>query len=243
MNAPVFLVDELPTADTTVLGGAEGRHAATVRRLRPGERVDLADGVGGLAECTVVGGGRDTIEVAVLDRRRVPAPTPRLVAVQALAKGDRGELAVELMTEGGVDEIVPWQAARSVARWSPERAEKAVGRWRSTAREAAKQSRRAWLPAVSPLATTGDVSARLAAARCAIVLHEEATASLGAVDVPTMGEVVIVIGPEGGLDAAELADFTAAGAQAVRLGRTVFRTSSAGLAALSVLSARLGRWD
>ena len=112
----------------------------------------------------------------------------------------------------------------------------------ATAREAAKQSRRAWLPTVTPLADTSAVVERLAAAEAGFVLHEEAADRLATAELPTTGQIVLVVGPEGGVAPAEVAAFTAAGARAVRLGPTVLRTSTAGVAALAVLNARLARW-
>ncbi|MFF5263371.1 16S rRNA (uracil(1498)-N(3))-methyltransferase [Actinomadura viridis] len=243
MSPPVFLTETASLeGDHVVLGGAEGRHAATVKRLRPGERVDLTDGAGLLAECVVVTADRAALTLDVLARHRRPVPEPRLVVVQALPKGDRGELAVETMTEVGVDEIVPWAAARCVTQWRPERREKALGRWRATAREAAKQARRDRLPEVADLAATAAVARRLERADAALVLHEEAGEPLSAVRPPSTGEIVVVVGPEGGITGDELAAFTAAGARAVRLGPTVLRTSTAGVAAASVLLAATGRW-
>ena len=242
-TAPVFLVESLPERGDLVLDGPEGRHAAAVRRLRPGEQVRLSDGAGTVADGTVVTAGRDQLVVSVRDRTVVEPFLPRLVAVQALPKGDRGELAVELMTELGVDEIVPWAASRSITQWRGDRGERAVSRWRSTAREASKQSRRAWLPVVAPPAETPQVADRILAAGGGLVLHEAATTALTAAPLPAGGaELVIVIGPEGGLADPELAAFERAGALAVRLGPTVLRTSTAGAAALAVLSARTGRW-
>ena len=242
MSPPVFLVDALPDGTETVLAGAEGHHAATVRRLRPGAAVQLSDGAGGLAECTVTGVGPDRLTLAVLGRSRVDRPRPRFVVVQALAKGERGELAVELLTEVGADEVVPWAAARSVAVWRAERGVKALARWRATAREAAKQSRRAWLPLVSEPHGTAEVAARIVAAGGGLVLHGAAADPLAAAPLPSGGELVVVVGPEGGLTPDELAAFTAAGARPVRLGPTVLRTSTAGAVALAALSVRTGRW-
>ncbi|QKW34939.1 16S rRNA (uracil(1498)-N(3))-methyltransferase [Actinomadura sp. NAK00032] len=243
MSPPVFLAgaDALERG-TVVLDGPEGRHAAAVRRLRPGERVDLTDGAGLLAECVVTAADRASLTLDVLARHREPPPAPRIVVVQALPKGDRGELAVETMTEVGVDVIVPWAAERCVTRWRPERREKALGRWRATAREAAKQARRGRLPEVPDLASTEDVAARIAAASLALVLHEEAEAPLSGVRVPPDGDIVLVVGPEGGITEAELERFAAAGGSPARLGPTVLRTSTAGVAAGSVLLAATGRW-
>jgi 16S rRNA (uracil1498-N3)-methyltransferase len=226
-----------------VLSGSEGRHAATVRRLAPGERLDLTDGAGTLAECRVTAVRPGTVELAVLARRTEPAPQPRLAVVQALPKGDRGELAVETMTEVGVDVIVPWAAERCVAVWRGEKADKGVARWRSTAVAAAKQSRRAWFPEVTALASTAAVAGRIRSASLALLLDPEAAdplARLAAGAGP--GEVVVVVGPEGGISRAETRLLTEAGAAGARLGPTVLRASSAGAVAAALLMTATGRW-
>ena len=233
MTAPLFLSDDVSGAVLT-LGGDEGRHAATVRRIRAGERVDVGDGRGTVAECVVASVAGATLTLDVARRRSEPPPEPRLVVVQALAKGDRAEDAVEAMTEVGVDELVPWAAARSVVRWHDDKKRR---RWQATAREAAKQSRRAWVPEVAPLATTAEVAARLRAASLVVVLHETAEAALPA--PPDAGEIVVVVGPEGGITDEELAAF---GGTPYRLGRSVLRTSTAGVAAAAVLLSRTPRW-
>ena len=243
MSPPVFLVEPGRLAGERVrLDGPEGRHAATVRRLAPGERVDLTDGAGSLASCVVVAAGRDTLDLEVRHRRTEPPPAPRLVVVQALAKGERSETAVETLTEVGVDVVVPWSAERSIVRWRDERGTRALARWRSTAREAAKQARRAWLPDVRDPATTPEVAGLLAAAALPIVLHEAAAEPLAGIGPPPSGDVVVVVGPEGGVSDDELAAFAAAGAGAYHLGPTVLRTSTAGTVAAAVLLARSGRW-
>ena len=236
MTAALFLVDELPDGDAVALTGDEGRHAARVRRVLVGEQVLVGDGRGHIAECTVSTVTADGLELRVTARRTVPAPDPRLVIVQALPKGDRAELAVETMTELGVDVIVPWAAARSIAQWHGARGIKALEKWRRTAREAAKQSRRAWVPEVRDLVTTAEVVPTL-------VLHEAASAPLSSVALPDHGDILLVIGPEGGIADDELDAFASAGATAVRLGEPVLRTSTAGAAVLAALSVRLGRWS
>lgn len=233
MSNPVFLAADL-AGDRVVLEGPEGRHAATVRRLRVGEALDLVDGQGTRCTGTVAATTRDSVTVDVLSRVVEPAPTPRLTLVQALAKGDRGELAVELATEVGVDAVVPWSAARCVVRWDGERGVRALARWRSTAREAGKQSRRAWFPTVHDLMSTAQVAALPGQL---LVLHEQAGTPLSA--VPLLGDVVLVVGPEGGIAPEEL---DLLGGTAVRLGPSVLRTSTAGAAAAAVVSARTGRW-
>jgi len=240
-TAPLFLVDALPGNDRFPLTGDEGRHAARVKRLGAGERVLVGDGRGTVLECVVAGVLPDGLELTVESRRVEAAPSPRLVVVQALPKGERAELAVEVLTELGADEIVPWAASRSIAQWHGPRADKGLAKWRRTAAEAAKQSRRAWVPVVSPLARTVDVAARIGAST-ALVLHEAAAEPLTAAELPANEDVLVVVGPEGGIADDELAVFTAAGAVTVRMGAPVLRTSTAGAAALAALSTRLGRW-
>ena len=231
MTDALFLV---PSLDVEVLDGPEGHHAADVQRLRVGESLLLSDGRGGMASAVVRAAGRGRLELSTVERWYVDQPAPKLVVAQGIAKGDRGELAVQAMTEVGVDGIVPWVAARSVARWKDDRP---LERWRAVAREAAKQARRAWLPVVSAPVATRDLAPRVT-----FVLDASAEVRLSTVDIPAGGEIVIVVGPEGGVAPEELAAFEAAGAVPVRLGDTVLRTSTAGVAALSVLSGRLGRW-
>ncbi|MFD1546568.1 16S rRNA (uracil(1498)-N(3))-methyltransferase [Nonomuraea guangzhouensis] len=244
MTVPVFLAAGLAdlSGPELVLDGPEGRHAASVRRLRAGERLDLTDGAGTVAECVVREALKDALRLDVLGRYEVPPPEPRLVVVQGLPKGDRGELAVEMMTEAGVDVIVPWAAARSVTQWKGDRAAKSLAKWRSTAREAGKQARRFHLPEVTEPVSTAGVEALLAGAALGLVLHEEAAEPLSGVALPAGGDIVVVVGPEGGVSDEELAGFRAAKAVPVLLGPTVLRTSTAGVAAAAVLLARTGRW-
>jgi 16S rRNA (uracil1498-N3)-methyltransferase len=222
--------------------GHEAHHAVVVRRLRVGEQVTLADGLGLVATGEVGATTKRSFDVRVTSVDVVAEPSPSVTVVQALPKGERGELAVEVLTEIGVQRIVPWAAARSVAVWKGERAAKSHAKWQSTAREAAKQARRAWHPEVSLLASTVDVGALVSGADLAVVLHEDAIEPLGAIAVPDEGEILVVVGPEGGLTDDEVAGFVAAGAVAVRLGDEVLRTSTAGVAAVAALLARTPRW-
>jgi 16S rRNA (uracil1498-N3)-methyltransferase len=228
-----------------VLSGAEGRHAAVVRRLRAGERIDVGDGAGQVASCVVTrvldGGG---LELAVQARREVPRSRPLITVIQAIPKGDRGELAVEEMTEVGVDRIIPWAAERSVPVWRNGRG---AGRWRAKAREAAKQAERAWIPEVTDAVTTAEAAqlisvGGLTVGGLAVVLEPGAADPLAAIIPPADGELVVVIGPEGGITAAESAAFVAAGAKPYRLGPSILRTSTAGAVAAAVLLSRTSRW-
>jgi len=241
MSLPVFVHPELGGATVgslLSLTGDEGRHAAVVRRIRRGEQIELVDGAGIRVTGEVDETSKSGLVARVLDVRYEARPTPHITVVQAIPKGDRGELAVEVLTEIGVDVIVPWAASRSVGVWRGERAAKSLAKWRSTAREAAKQSRRSWFPEVREMASTADVAALLADADVAVVLHEDARTP-----IPSLGEArtaVLVVGPEGGIAPEELDAFAAG--QAVRLGREVLRTSTAGVAAVAALLSGSPRW-
>jgi 16S rRNA (uracil1498-N3)-methyltransferase len=240
-GAPLFLVDELPPGSPVLVTGHEGRHAVDVLRLTAGERVRVADGEGIVVEGVVAAAGPEGLQVEVLARHEVPAPSPELVLVQALPKGDRGPLAVELATELGVDRIVPWTASRCVTRWRDDRVDKGLAKWRSAARAASKQARRPRIPEVTAPMSTREVCGLLGDTDLALVLHEQARRPFSGVDVPATGVVAVVVGPEGGITDGEAVAFRAAGALVVRLGDEVLRTSTAGPAALAALSART-RW-
>ena len=247
MTAPVFVVDAVPGAGTFLLDGPEGRHAVAVKRLRAGEELVLTDGRGGWAACVVTAAeGRDQLTVEVREAQVDPEPTPRITVIQALPKGDRGELAVEIMTETGVDAIVPWAASRCITQWKGDRGLKALAKWRATAREAGKQSRRTRFPEVADAMSTKQAAALLARADFAAVLHEDRDHPSGALadaPLPAEGEIVLVVGPEGGVSPEELAVFEEAGAKPYRLGHSVLRTSTAGTAATALLLGRTGRWS
>ncbi len=246
MSLPVHLVDSLSgvgPGSVVEVTGDEAHHAVAVRRLREGERVVLTDGLGTSVLGSVAATGKRRLTVSVDSVERAERPDPAFTVVQALPKGDRGELAVEVLTEVGVDVVVPWAASRSVAVWKGERAAKSHAKWQATAREAAKQSRRSWLPTVPPLASTADLAMIIAEADLAVVLHEDAATPLSAVDVPASGRIVVVVGPEGGIAPEELAALADAGARSVRLGAEVLRTSTAGVVAVAALLARTPRWS
>jgi len=255
MSNPVFYAEANELASLGVgasfsLGGAEGRHAVTVKRLLPGEAVDLCDGAGLRLACTVTESGAGVLTV------RVEAVSPaeddglELVLVQALAKGDRDELAVETATELGIDGVVPWQAERSIVRWKMDKALKGPVKWRNVVAMAAKQARRSRIPWVGELVGTPGLVELIGAAELALILHEDALDTLPEVvrawraqsPDAAPGRIVMIVGPEGGMSAAEVQAFLAAGARMALLGRHVLRSSTAGPAAVVLLSQELGRW-
>jgi 16S rRNA (uracil1498-N3)-methyltransferase len=241
----LFYVDTVPSqGEVAQVAGDEGFHAANVRRIRPGEQIDLGDGAGAVAHCVVEAVGKGTLSARVIERREVPTPTPAVTLVQALPKSDRAELAVELATEAGVDAVVAWQAARCVARWDGQaKVDKGLRRWRAVARAAARQSRRAYIPPISGVVSTTELVERLRdASTTVLVLQESATDLLTEVPLAQADSVMVIVGPEGGITAEEIAALTDAGAHVVRLGPTVLRTSTAAAVALGALGATTGRW-
>ncbi|WHP18389.1 16S rRNA (uracil(1498)-N(3))-methyltransferase [Cellulomonas sp. ES6] len=254
MTAPVFLAEPgglaaLAPGDLYLLDGTEGRHAGVVQRRAPGERVDVVDTAGVRLVGEVEHVGPEGVHLRVQEVVVEAVPAPRLVLVQALAKGDRDELAIEAATEVGADGVVPWQAERSVVVWRGDRAAKSRARWLGTVRTAAKQARRAHVPEVE-LALDSPALARrvgdvVAAGGAALMLHEEATVPLAEAGLPAAGtgtDVLVVVGPEGGISEREVTALVGAGAVTVRLGPHVLRTSTAGPVALGLLAQRLGRW-
>ncbi|BCW71393.1 16S rRNA (uracil(1498)-N(3))-methyltransferase [Arthrobacter sp. NicSoilB8] len=257
MSNPVFFtapgtLDQQAPGSAFVLEGAEARHAVTVKRLAVGEAVDIADGAGKRLTGTVtaVAPGEMTVECRELANE--PQPGIRLVLVQALAKGDRDELAAETATELGIDAVIPWQAERSIVRWKAERAAKAHAKWQSVVTAAAKQARRAWIPEVRAAVDGAGLQAAVAAADLAVILHEDAVRPLRQVleswlesAVPgdeASREVLLIVGPEGGISPREVTRLCDAGAVTALLGHHVLRSSTAGPAATVLASDILGRW-
>lgn len=242
-DVALHFIDEQATGahpgDELELTGSEAHHAAAVRRVRQGEAVTLGDGRGTWLDGEVTEVEPKRVRIRVTAARVEDPARPRVVLAQALAKGDRDELAVQAATELGVDEVVPWQAARSISRWEGAKARKGRERWQAIVREAAKQAHRAWVPEVGEVSTTAQLAAR---AGLLLVLDPWTDVPLSGVALEGAGAITLVVGPEGGIAPEELERLEAAGARRVRLGTTVLRTSTAGPAALAVLNARLGRW-
>jgi len=243
-----FFIDDSLRAETAVPGavlsidGAEARHAVTVSRVKPGERLRIGNGAGLMLDVTVTGAEGALLTFRVDEAAVVEAGTPRILLVQALAKGDRDEMAVQAATELGIDGVIPWAASRSVTRWEGTKVAKGHGRWASIVREASKQSIRAWLPEVAVLTGTRQLAA-LAGSTRMLLLEPTAKLRLTEIAAPTDDrDILLVVGPEGGISPAELDQLERAGATRVRLGETVLRTSTAGPAALAILNATLGRW-
>lgn len=239
-----FTEDRLDDSTTSVeLSGDEAHHAAAVARLREGESIQISDGRGARADGVAQSVLKSTVTVAVGNVRIDPEPKLRLTLVQALAKGDRDELAVQACTELGVSRIVPWQAERSISRWDGDKRAKGVARWSAIAREAAKQAVRSRIPEVSEPVTTKSL---IQACPGSVVLVLDPRAELGIGDWARANtgelDIALVVGPEGGISDAEIDGLAAAGAIPVRVGDDIMRTSTAGPAAIAALRALLGQW-
>ncbi|OFS40656.1 16S rRNA (uracil(1498)-N(3))-methyltransferase [Corynebacterium sp. HMSC069E04] len=246
MSLPVFLHPDLSLAKVSQpvgLDGAEGRHAVTVKRMGPGEHLVLIDGSGRRATATITDTqGKDTLVALVDDLAILPEPSPRVVVVQAIPKSERAELAVDLATQAGADEIIAWQADRCVSKWDAKKAPKALAKWESAAVAAAKQSRRVRVPVVRGPLTTRQLCQEMSGTR-ALVLHEEAQARLKDLeDLDSTGTIYLLVGPEGGIGAEELARLQEAGATAIKLGPEVLRTASASMVALASIGTLTARW-
>ena len=244
MTAAEFLVNPGEINKDTkafTLDGDEGRHAATVKRMREGEVIHLCDGQGSRAIATVVKVHKHSLDLTIDQFTFEEAPEPRFVVVQALAKGERAELAVEMLTEVGADAIIPWRAEHSIGKW--DSVDKGLEKWRRTSRESSKQSRRAWIPEISNLKSTAEVCEFMSQAQSVFVLHESADQALAACAIREQGTIMIVVGPEGGISPDELAAFSAAGARVVHMGASVMRTSTAGAIAVGGLLMRSQRWS
>ncbi|GCA97659.1 16S rRNA (uracil(1498)-N(3))-methyltransferase [Mycolicibacterium sp. NCC-Tsukiji] len=244
MSRALFYVDAVPdVGGLAVVDGDEGFHAATVRRIRPGEELDLSDGAGTLAHCVIEDAVKGRLTARVLSVTDVPAAVPTVTVVQALPKSERSELAIELATEAGADGFVAWQSERCVARWDgAAKVEKGLRRWSAVARSAARQSRRPYVPSVSGPVSTAELVASIGAG-VTLVLHESAEVALREVISPSTETVTLIVGPEGGITDGEVAALVAAGAIAVRLGPSVLRTSTAAAVALGALGVLTPRWQ
>ncbi|MBG6182712.1 16S rRNA (uracil1498-N3)-methyltransferase [Arthrobacter sp. CAN_A214] len=253
MTNPLFFGDPADVRSATAgsvfeLRGEEARHAATVRRMESGEAVDISDGAGFRLSGTVLDAAPTLLAVTVNSAAQEDPPRNRLVLVQALAKGDRDEQAIEAATELGVDGVIPWQSERSIVRWRGEKADKGRRKWEAVVRGAAKQSRRSFVPSVDPLLNSTQLTAWIPSVDRVFVLSENAVESLadritsGTGALAAGGTTAVVVGPEGGISGSEVDGFVGAGALTARLGPHVLRSSSAGPAALVLLNQLLGRW-
>lgn len=238
---PLFIVEQIPDRGEVVIEGDEAHHGATSLRLKIGERVLVTNGQGRQAEVEITDVNKRNIAARIIDVKDVPRPRTILTVVQALTKGDRARETIELLTEGGASIIIPWSAARSIGQWKEDK--DSLSRWRSWAREATKQSRRSWTPEIVDVKSTKGVKELIEGHSDVFLFHESATQKLSDVlNLPAPREVMIIIGPEGGITDEEMDSFTNSGAKPVLMGEAIFRSAHAGVAALAAIQAGLGIW-
>jgi 16S rRNA (uracil1498-N3)-methyltransferase len=226
--------------DVAVLRGEDARHLTVVLRAMPGEAVSLSDGAGRCWQTSVLAAKENRVELRLEQELLMERPRPWVRVVHALPKGRKLDEVVQRLVEIGVDRVVPVHSMRSAVRLSPSKSAKVVARWRAIALAAAKQSRRIWLPEISEV---GEWVAAFGDAKSGVCCWEEATQPLHH-SLPDVGspaeaeEIVLAIGPEGGLTPAEVA---ATGLEPVSLGSTIMRTETAALVAATIVLHRLGR--
>ena len=238
---PLFIVEQIPDRGDLVIEGEEAHHAGSVVRVKVGERISVTNGNGRRAEVEILDINKRNIGCRILEVVDEPRSKTILTVVQALTKGDRARETIELLTEGGVDLIIPWAASRSIGQWKEDK--DSLAKWRSWAREAAKQSRRSWIPQVLDIHSSTQVKERIEDSEFALLLHESGDNRFSeVVSGKPPKEVVLVVGPEGGISEDEVALFIKAGAQSVVLGRPIFRSAHAGVAALAAVQSGFGIW-
>ena len=246
MVEPLFFAaigSDTVVGSSFTLGGPEAKHAVSVRRMSIGEAIAVSDGSGIKIRGRVSKLQKETLELSVESIDEILPPNCQLFLVQALAKGDRDELAIQACTELGVFGVIPWQAERSISIWKAEKRQKGQTRWQAIVTEAAKQSLRALIPKVGEVLDSQELGSALAGFDQVLILDPEATTSITDLTPRATGRVAVVVGPEGGMSEQELESFAKAGFSSVRLGAGVLRTSTAGMAAVSYLQAKLGDWS
>ena len=237
MVEPLFHKDNLvaKVGSLVELDGPEGKHAVQVRRMRQGEAIQVSNGKGLRVRGTVAELSGSTLKLEVTEVISEELPARQITLVQALAKGDRDELAIQAATELGAMGIIPWQASRSISRWDGPKIAKGQARWQQIVSEAAKQSLRAYTPEVKNIADTKELAGLVSSFDLVLVLDTSATATIAEAGIPSSGSIALVVGPEGGIEQSELDALQAAGAKLVSLGANVLRTSTAGPALIAAL--------
>jgi len=241
MVEPLFYsadLGALTVGSSATLSGPEAKHAVSVRRMQVGEAIQLTDGQGMRIRGNVLSTSATALELKVSQVVTEAKPELVITLVQALAKGDRDEMAIQAATELGVSEIIPWQASRSISRWDAAKEAKGRARWQQIVNEAGKQSLRAYWPEVQASLNTTELAKAVSGFDLVLVLDTTATLPLSSVSIPKAGTVAIVVGPEGGLEASELEALADSGATLVSLGSNVLRTSTAGPAVIAALTLR-----
>ena len=238
----LFFVADLPrkVGSSYEFDSDDAQHAIRVLRMSAGEVFMLSDGQGKWSKVKIFAVKKKSLEVEVIETGIQDPLEMSFTVVQALPKGDRLKECIEMLAEGGVDTIIPWSAQRSIGK-----AEKGIEKLQVTAREASKQSRRLFIPEVTDVANTSKVVELIAQYDLVLVFHESATNKVSEIVTRKYYEsqnVMIIIGPEGGITNEELELFKSAGAKVALMGRPILRSAHAGLAAMSAVNALIKVW-
>ena len=226
------------SANQIEVDGDEAHHGVNVLRLKTSEEVKISDGVGNWGVGTVSQVNKKSFTVEILDRGFEPTSKQRVVVVQAILKNDANKEAVDFLTQVGADEIIPWQSQHSIGKFD----DKSLSKWQSAARESSRQSRRVRIPVISNAYSTENLISKIKGLQNIFVLHESAENRLSQIEINQEADVILIVGPEGGLSEIEVNTFVDAGAKIVRLGESVLRAANAGAAAASVVMSRTGKW-
>jgi 16S rRNA (uracil1498-N3)-methyltransferase len=237
----LFLVDNLDSSQIIEVTGDEAHHAIKVLRINLGEEILISDGNGNWVRAAVEKIEKKSFSAKVLERGVQEQRSPKIIVVQGIPKSDRIKEAIEILVESGVDLIIPWQAERSISKWQKD----SLRKWQAVASAATKQSRRFRTTEIIEELSISQLLEVESDRSAILVMHESATKKLSTIvssKFADLDEIIVVVGPEGGVSENELAQFEAAGAHVVALGPEVFRSAHAGGAAISAISALIGRW-
>lgn len=236
----LFFVPNLPIllGSTYDFIGDDATHAIRVLRTQVGDQLALSDGLGSWSVVKVREIGKKSALVEVMATGYEEPLAVEFTVAQAITKSDRIKESIELNTAGGADVILLWAAQRSIGKAAPDLMQKIS----LTAREASKQTRRNRIPILLGVLDAKKLASEIPNYDLTIVLHESANRKFTEVIKPGVKKVLLIIGPEGGITEEELAIFEGAGAQVALLGRPIFRSAHAGMAALSALNAALSVW-
>ena len=235
----LFFVDHLSTNSTQELTGDEAHHAVAVMRLAIGEEIKIADGSGNWVSGAITEVGKKSLKIDISRRGSENSRKPELIVVQAVTKSDRTKEMLELLTVGGANQIIPWQAERCISKWQSDSASK----WLLLIKEAAKQARRVKLPVLSNEVSTNQLVKLFKESDKVVILPEVASRGISQINLSKDADrIILIIGPEGGISDSEISQLESAGAVSARMGELVLRSAHAGFAALSAIQTSIGRW-
>jgi 16S rRNA (uracil1498-N3)-methyltransferase len=234
----LFFNPNLTAGVGNLLDDDEAYHAIKVLRVKVGEIIKISNGVNYWVRGPITQIDKRTLKISVEQSGNIENENPQLILVQALTKSERIKEMLELVTAAGVDQVIPWQSQRAIGKWQKDSQIK----WQQSIQEACKQSRRVKLPILKKQLNTKELIDVLQS-DFSIVLHESTTTKFSSLQIPNnISKIYLVIGPEGGITDQEIDSFVKIGSAVVKLGEPILRSAHAGIAALSALQTKLGKW-